>query len=144
MKLSCSVRVDPLQAHWWAILLVILTLSAVMGCTVCLCGRKLDTDDLEWTPPSDPRHHHDDRCKRINLSGIFKCHGHVEEVVCTCECPVMHVENIAVAANREVSRPLLHVTSVTYSDFKASLQRLMGLSPMLPCSLLAVVFVFKC
>ncbi|XP_036970924.1 disintegrin and metalloproteinase domain-containing protein 10 isoform X1 [Acanthopagrus latus] len=36
-----------MKAHWWAILLVILTLSAVMGCTVCLCGRKLDTDDLE-------------------------------------------------------------------------------------------------
>lgn len=78
-----------------------------MGCTVCLCGRKLDTDDLEWTPPSHPCHHHDDGWKRINLSGIFKCHGHVEEVVCTCECPVMHMENIAVAANREVSRPPL-------------------------------------
>lgn len=43
-----------LQAHWWAILLVILTLSAVMGCTVCLCSRTLNTRDLEWPLTSDP------------------------------------------------------------------------------------------
>ncbi|CAJ1060495.1 disintegrin and metalloproteinase domain-containing protein 10 [Xyrichtys novacula] len=36
-----------MKAHWWAILLAILTLSGVMGCTVCLCGRTLVTDDLE-------------------------------------------------------------------------------------------------
>ncbi|XP_018528908.1 disintegrin and metalloproteinase domain-containing protein 10 [Lates calcarifer] len=36
-----------MKAHWWAILLAILTLSGVMGCTVCLCGRTLDTSDLE-------------------------------------------------------------------------------------------------
>ncbi|XP_040896880.1 disintegrin and metalloproteinase domain-containing protein 10 [Toxotes jaculatrix] len=36
-----------MKAHWWAILLAILTLSAVMGCTVCLCGRTLDTSDME-------------------------------------------------------------------------------------------------
>nr|XP_019936185.1 PREDICTED: disintegrin and metalloproteinase domain-containing protein 10-like [Paralichthys olivaceus] len=36
-----------MKAHWWAILLAILTLSAVMGCTVCLCGRPLDTSDPE-------------------------------------------------------------------------------------------------
>ncbi|XP_024134861.2 disintegrin and metalloproteinase domain-containing protein 10 [Oryzias melastigma] len=36
-----------MKAHWWAILLVILTLSAVMGCTVCLCSRTLNTRDLE-------------------------------------------------------------------------------------------------
>ncbi|CAK6955449.1 disintegrin and metalloproteinase domain-containing protein 10 isoform X1 [Scomber scombrus] len=36
-----------MKAHWWAILLAILTLSGVMGCTVCLCGRKLDTRNLE-------------------------------------------------------------------------------------------------
>uniref|UniRef100_UPI003AAAF00B disintegrin and metalloproteinase domain-containing protein 10 n=1 Tax=Centroberyx gerrardi TaxID=166262 RepID=UPI003AAAF00B len=36
-----------MKAHWWAILLAILTLSAVMGCTVCLCGRTLDMSDLE-------------------------------------------------------------------------------------------------
>ncbi|KAE8294209.1 Disintegrin and metalloproteinase domain-containing protein 10 [Larimichthys crocea] len=35
-----------MKAHWWVILLAILTLSGVMGCTVCLCGRKLDTSDL--------------------------------------------------------------------------------------------------
>lgn len=35
-----------MKAHWWAILLAILTVSGVMGCTVCLCGRKLDTSDL--------------------------------------------------------------------------------------------------
>lgn len=37
-----------LQAHWWVILLAILALSAVMGCTICLCGRTLATDDLQW------------------------------------------------------------------------------------------------
>ncbi|XP_041647789.1 disintegrin and metalloproteinase domain-containing protein 10 [Cheilinus undulatus] len=36
-----------MKAHWWAILLAILTVSAIMGCTVCLCGRTLDTDDLD-------------------------------------------------------------------------------------------------
>ncbi|XP_070688579.1 disintegrin and metalloproteinase domain-containing protein 10 [Pempheris klunzingeri] len=36
-----------MKAHWWAILLAILTLSGVMGCTVCMCGRTLDTPDLE-------------------------------------------------------------------------------------------------
>ncbi|KAM3620446.1 uncharacterized protein V6R79_023614 [Siganus canaliculatus] len=36
-----------MKAHWWVILLAILTLSGVMGCTVCLCGRTLDTSDLE-------------------------------------------------------------------------------------------------
>ncbi|XP_029285994.1 disintegrin and metalloproteinase domain-containing protein 10 [Cottoperca gobio] len=36
-----------MKAHWWAILLAILTLSGVMGCTVCVCGRKLVTTDLE-------------------------------------------------------------------------------------------------
>lgn len=36
-----------MKAHWWAILLAILTLSGVMGCTVCLCSRKLDTRNLE-------------------------------------------------------------------------------------------------
>ncbi|XP_035509546.1 disintegrin and metalloproteinase domain-containing protein 10 [Morone saxatilis] len=35
-----------MKAHWWAILLVILTVSGVMGCTVCLCSRTLDTSDL--------------------------------------------------------------------------------------------------
>ncbi|XP_028260494.1 disintegrin and metalloproteinase domain-containing protein 10 isoform X2 [Parambassis ranga] len=38
---------DKFQAHWWAILLAILTLSAVMGCTVCLCSRTLDTRNLD-------------------------------------------------------------------------------------------------
>ncbi|XP_068447691.1 disintegrin and metalloproteinase domain-containing protein 10 [Clinocottus analis] len=36
-----------MKAYWWAILLAILTLSGVMGCTVCLCGHRLDTSDLE-------------------------------------------------------------------------------------------------
>ncbi|XP_047442219.1 disintegrin and metalloproteinase domain-containing protein 10 [Mugil cephalus] len=36
-----------MKAHWWAILLAILTLSGVMGCTVCLCSRTLNTRDLE-------------------------------------------------------------------------------------------------
>ncbi|XP_026014065.1 disintegrin and metalloproteinase domain-containing protein 10 [Astatotilapia calliptera] len=36
-----------MKAHWWAILLAILTLSGVMGCTVCLCSIKLDTRNLE-------------------------------------------------------------------------------------------------
>ncbi|XP_077391256.1 disintegrin and metalloproteinase domain-containing protein 10 isoform X2 [Festucalex cinctus] len=36
-----------MKAHWWAILLAILTLCAVMGCTVCLCGQTLDTRNLE-------------------------------------------------------------------------------------------------
>ncbi|KAM3876048.1 disintegrin and metalloproteinase domain-containing protein 10 [Diretmus argenteus] len=36
-----------MKAHWWAILLAIFTLSAVMGCTICLCGRTLDMSDLE-------------------------------------------------------------------------------------------------
>ncbi|KAM4629073.1 disintegrin and metalloproteinase domain-containing protein 10 [Polymixia lowei] len=36
-----------MMAHWWAILLAILILSAVMGCTVCLCGRTLDMSDME-------------------------------------------------------------------------------------------------
>ncbi|KAG7513552.1 disintegrin and metalloproteinase domain-containing protein 10-like [Solea senegalensis] len=36
-----------MKAHWWAILLAILTLSGVMGCTVCLCGQTLNTRDLE-------------------------------------------------------------------------------------------------
>lgn len=35
-----------LQAHWWAILLAILALSSVMGCTICLCSRSLDTADI--------------------------------------------------------------------------------------------------
>lgn len=36
-----------MKAHWWAILLAILTLSAVMGGTILLCGRTLDTSDLQ-------------------------------------------------------------------------------------------------
>ncbi|KAM9385116.1 disintegrin and metalloproteinase domain-containing protein 10 [Pholidichthys leucotaenia] len=36
-----------MKAHWWAILLAILTLSALMGCTVCLCGQTLNTRNLE-------------------------------------------------------------------------------------------------
>ncbi|XP_034387667.1 disintegrin and metalloproteinase domain-containing protein 10 [Cyclopterus lumpus] len=36
-----------MKAHWWAILLAILVLSGVMACTVCLCGHRLDTSDLE-------------------------------------------------------------------------------------------------
>ncbi|XP_057696489.1 disintegrin and metalloproteinase domain-containing protein 10 [Corythoichthys intestinalis] len=36
-----------MKAHWWAILLAILALCAVMGCTVCLCGQTLDTRNLE-------------------------------------------------------------------------------------------------
>ncbi|XP_058495445.1 disintegrin and metalloproteinase domain-containing protein 10 isoform X2 [Solea solea] len=36
-----------MKAHWWAILLAILTLSGVMGCTVCLCSQTLNTRDLE-------------------------------------------------------------------------------------------------
>ncbi|KAM9848627.1 disintegrin and metalloproteinase domain-containing protein 10 [Aulostomus maculatus] len=36
-----------MKAHWWAILLAILSLSGVMGCTVCLCSRTLNTRDLE-------------------------------------------------------------------------------------------------
>ncbi|XP_077464390.1 disintegrin and metalloproteinase domain-containing protein 10 [Stigmatopora argus] len=36
-----------MEAHWWAILLAILTLSAVMGCTVCFCSQTLDTRNLE-------------------------------------------------------------------------------------------------
>ncbi|XP_051928792.1 disintegrin and metalloproteinase domain-containing protein 10 [Hippocampus zosterae] len=36
-----------MKAHWWAILLAILILSAIMGCTVCLCGQTLDTRNLE-------------------------------------------------------------------------------------------------
>ncbi|XP_042337058.1 disintegrin and metalloproteinase domain-containing protein 10 [Plectropomus leopardus] len=36
-----------MKVYWWAILLAILTLSAVMGCTICLCGRKLETDEFE-------------------------------------------------------------------------------------------------
>ncbi|XP_037626947.1 disintegrin and metalloproteinase domain-containing protein 10 [Sebastes umbrosus] len=36
-----------MKAHWWAILLAILTLSGVMGCTVCLCGHKLEDSNLE-------------------------------------------------------------------------------------------------
>ncbi|XP_068599865.1 disintegrin and metalloproteinase domain-containing protein 10 [Brachionichthys hirsutus] len=34
-----------MKAHWWAILLAILTLSGVMGCTVFVCGRPLDSGD---------------------------------------------------------------------------------------------------
>lgn len=48
VKSKCNViSVSLLQAHWWAILLAILTFSGVMGCTVCLCGRTLVTDDLD-------------------------------------------------------------------------------------------------
>ncbi|XP_015249892.1 PREDICTED: disintegrin and metalloproteinase domain-containing protein 10-like [Cyprinodon variegatus] len=36
-----------MKAHWWAILIAILVLSGVMGCTVCLCGRTLNTRDLD-------------------------------------------------------------------------------------------------
>ncbi|CAM9335868.1 unnamed protein product, partial [Lampetra planeri] len=36
-----------MKARWWAILLAILTLTGVMGCTVCLCGRTLDSGYLE-------------------------------------------------------------------------------------------------
>uniref|UniRef100_G3PBJ7 ADAM10 endopeptidase n=1 Tax=Gasterosteus aculeatus aculeatus TaxID=481459 RepID=G3PBJ7_GASAC len=36
-----------MKAYWWAILLAILALSAGMGCTVCLCGHRLDAGDLE-------------------------------------------------------------------------------------------------
>ncbi|XP_029987158.1 disintegrin and metalloproteinase domain-containing protein 10 [Sphaeramia orbicularis] len=36
-----------MKVYWWAILLAILTLSAVMGCTVCLCSRTLNTRDLD-------------------------------------------------------------------------------------------------
>ncbi|XP_037530181.1 disintegrin and metalloproteinase domain-containing protein 10 [Nematolebias whitei] len=36
-----------MKAHWWVILLVILTLSGVMGCTVVLCGQTLNTRNLD-------------------------------------------------------------------------------------------------
>ncbi|KAK0132059.1 Disintegrin and metalloproteinase domain-containing protein 10 [Merluccius polli] len=36
-----------MKAHWWAILLGILILSAVMGSIICLCGRTLDTSDMD-------------------------------------------------------------------------------------------------
>ncbi|XP_024859761.1 disintegrin and metalloproteinase domain-containing protein 10 isoform X2 [Kryptolebias marmoratus] len=36
-----------MKAHWWAILLVILILSGVMGCTVVLCGQTLNTRNLD-------------------------------------------------------------------------------------------------
>ncbi|XP_061739217.1 disintegrin and metalloproteinase domain-containing protein 10 isoform X1 [Nerophis ophidion] len=36
-----------MKAHWWVILLAILTLAAIMGSTVCLCGKRLDTTHLE-------------------------------------------------------------------------------------------------
>ncbi|XP_055796556.1 disintegrin and metalloproteinase domain-containing protein 10 [Salvelinus fontinalis] len=36
-----------IKTHWWAILLAIMTLSAVMVSTVCLCGRTLDMGDPE-------------------------------------------------------------------------------------------------
>ncbi|KAM4740038.1 disintegrin and metalloproteinase domain-containing protein 10 [Anableps anableps] len=36
-----------MKAHWWAILIAILALSGVMGCTVCLCGSPLNTRDLD-------------------------------------------------------------------------------------------------
>lgn len=40
------VAVSP-QAHWWAILLAILTLSGVMAGTVLVFGRPLEMDDTE-------------------------------------------------------------------------------------------------
>ncbi|KAL1023097.1 hypothetical protein UPYG_G00036370 [Umbra pygmaea] len=36
-----------MKDYWWAILLAIMTLSALMVSTVCLCGRALDMGDLE-------------------------------------------------------------------------------------------------
>ncbi|XP_043985128.1 disintegrin and metalloproteinase domain-containing protein 10 isoform X1 [Gambusia affinis] len=42
-----------MKAHWWAILIVILVLSGVMGCIVCLCGSPLNTRDLD-TPTTIP------------------------------------------------------------------------------------------
>ncbi|XP_029939829.1 disintegrin and metalloproteinase domain-containing protein 10 [Salarias fasciatus] len=36
-----------MKAYWWAILLAILVLCGVMGCTVCIFGRTLDTRNLE-------------------------------------------------------------------------------------------------
>ncbi|KAG7487946.1 hypothetical protein MATL_G00028840 [Megalops atlanticus] len=36
-----------MKAHWWAILLAILTLSAVMASTVFLFGRTLDSEEVE-------------------------------------------------------------------------------------------------
>ncbi|XP_063058116.1 disintegrin and metalloproteinase domain-containing protein 10 [Engraulis encrasicolus] len=36
---------DWMEAHWWAILLAILSLSAIMAGTVCVFGRPLETDD---------------------------------------------------------------------------------------------------
>ncbi|XP_014900878.1 disintegrin and metalloproteinase domain-containing protein 10 [Poecilia latipinna] len=42
-----------MKAHWWAILIVILVLSGVMGCIVCLCGSPLNTRDLD-TPTTPP------------------------------------------------------------------------------------------
>ncbi|KAK2835569.1 hypothetical protein Q5P01_016053 [Channa striata] len=36
-----------MEANWWVILLVILTLTGVMGFTVCFCSRTLNTRDLE-------------------------------------------------------------------------------------------------
>lgn len=36
-----------MKAHWWAILIAILALTGVMGCTVCLCSSTLNTRDLD-------------------------------------------------------------------------------------------------
>ena len=38
-------RLVVLQAYWWAILLVILVVSGVMGIIICVFGRALDMGD---------------------------------------------------------------------------------------------------
>uniref|UniRef100_A0A8C6SLH4 ADAM10 endopeptidase n=1 Tax=Neogobius melanostomus TaxID=47308 RepID=A0A8C6SLH4_9GOBI len=35
-----------MKVYWWAILVTVATVSAVMGCIVCLCSRTLDTSNL--------------------------------------------------------------------------------------------------
>lgn len=40
-----------MKFYWWAILVAVATMSAVMGCIVCVCSRTLDTSILR-SPPS--------------------------------------------------------------------------------------------
>ncbi|XP_043946650.1 disintegrin and metalloproteinase domain-containing protein 10-like [Protopterus annectens] len=43
-----------MKSHWWAILIIIMTLAALMSSTVFLCGRTLDSDK-EQGPKDDSR-----------------------------------------------------------------------------------------
>lgn len=67
-----------------------------MGCTVCLCGRRLETGELQWPLSFYPCH--------LLSSAISFPRVSVSQQAVRVSCDSCVVENVAVAASCEVSQ----------------------------------------